>query len=581
MQSAPTVSLKQTMQALRSSVIALFVFSGIINLLALSLSLYLMQIFDRVLASGSMDTLVFLTLAVCLALIFSAILDLVRLFAANRISAWVAGKTAPDILSQSIAFRDPIGARRGQPLRDLAQLRAFLATPVAFNLFDAAWLPLYLLMVFIIHPMMGLVCVVGILALITLVWLNDRFTRPAFEAAQIDGFTNQQNADRFLRNAEVIDALGMRGAIGHKWSGDYVGELGTNLSAQNIASIITASSKLVRLLLQVALLAVGAVLVLDLKITGGAMIASTILVGRLLAPVEAAIGQWRQFVLARQSYNRLIEFQSKNTLQNDTIELPAPSGKITVSELAYVPPLSKKAVLKNIEFDLEAGDTLAIIGPSASGKTTLARLIIGVLKPTAGNVRFDGAEVSKWPRDALGGHIGYMPQEVELFPASIYANIARFEMAASSEVIEAAKLAGCHEIILGLPDGYETILHDHSNILSGGQRQRIGLARALFRSPRIVVLDEPNSHLDGFGEAALIRAIKHMKAAGRTVIIVAHRASMLRSVDKILVLQDGQIQHFGPRDKVLNDMEWRGAPQIPNPPAVNNDQLIVKPAGAN
>ncbi len=571
--------LSDMIRSLRGNATTLFGFSGLINLLALSVSIYLMQIFDRVLSSGSRETLGFLTLAVGLALLLSGVLDVLRMLVANRLAGWISATSANDIMRLAIFFRDPVSLRRGQSLRDLGQLRSFLSTPILFNLFDAAWIPAYLLVIFLLHVKLGFVALTGVVALGTMVWLNDRFTRPAFEAVQIDSSANQQDADRFLRNAEVIEALGMTKAVTRRWSDNFVQELSRSIAAQDIASWITAASKLVRLLLQVALLAVGALLVLNLQITGGAMIASTILVGRLLAPVEAAIGQWRQFTLARQSYNRIVAFQSSGPVALSDVILPAPSGALEVRGLTYIPAGTANPVLRQIDFELESGDALAIIGPSASGKTTLARLLIGMLPPTVGHVRMDGAEVSKWPREQLGKHIGYMPQEVELFPASIFANIARFEIADSQDVIGAAQLAGCHQMILGLPDGYETVLNDNSNILSGGQKQRVGLARALFRQPGVVVLDEPNAHLDGMGESALLKAMSSMKTAGQTVIVVAHRASLLRAVDKILVLQDGRVRHFGPRDQVLRAMDWQSDTTAPSSADRPSREALMTPAG--
>jgi ATP-binding cassette, subfamily C, bacterial exporter for protease/lipase len=549
-------TLASCVQALRRTAWALFGFSGLVNLLALAVSLYLMQIFDRVLTSNSKDTLAFLTLAVVVALVLSAGLDLVRLLIANRAGAWLAARSAPALLHQAIGMRNMSASQRNQPLRDLAVLKGFLSTPVPFNLCDAIWIPVYLLIIFLMHPMLGMVALSGILVLVGLVYLNHRITRPAFEQVQAENSINQQNADRLMRNVEVIEALGMTAAVTEKWLINFRQELKSSLSAQDIASWVIASSKLLRLLLQVALLAVGTVLVLDLKITGGVMIAASILVGRLLAPVEAAVGQWRQFVLARQSYARLIEFQEVPAMANYTVDLPPPTGGLVLKGLGYVPAGLSRPVLRNISLDVAAGETLAVIGPSASGKTTLARMLIGAQIPTVGHVRMDGAEVSKWPRAMLGKHIGYMPQHVELFPDTIYANIARFEIAGSEEVIEAAKMAGCHEMILALADGYETVLHENANMLSGGQLQRIGLARALFRQPRLIVLDEPNAHLDGAGETALLQAMRHLKQAGQTIVFVAHRASLLRAADKILVLQEGQIQHFGSRDDVMRAMGW-------------------------
>jgi ATP-binding cassette, subfamily C, bacterial exporter for protease/lipase len=357
-----------------------------------------------------------------------------------------------------------------------------------------------------------------------------------------------------IRNAEVIDAMGMAQDAVSQWAQGYMREMAGMNKGQEKSAWILATSKFVRYMLQVLLLCVGALLVLDLQATPGTMVAASILVGRLLAPIESSIGQWRQFVLARHSYQRLQQFYSLPMPRTSNISLPEPKGDISVSGLTYVPPGLPTPILRNVNFELAAGESLAIIGPSASGKTTLARLIMGILKPSAGSVRLDSAEVFEWKRHEFGKYVGYLPQDIELFPGTILSNIARFQDPPSEKVVEAAQMAGCHELILHLAGGYDMAIGEGAYRLSGGQRQRVGLARALFGNPKLVVLDEPNSNLDNQGENALIDTMARMKKAGVTVIVVAHRSTLLRSVDKILVLQNGRVTNFGPAAKVLQDL---------------------------
>jgi ATP-binding cassette, subfamily C, bacterial exporter for protease/lipase len=531
-----------------------FGFGGLINLLTLSVTLYLWQVYDRVLASQSKDTLFYLTLAVSVAILMSSVLEGVRQMLVSRVGTWMAAAMGSNLLQRSLEQRLVSSSLKLEALRELSAVKNFISNASIFNFLDIGWMPIYLFLVFGLHFYIGVVAVVGGLILAMLAWWNDRATRPVYAANQLLVASNMQKADGLIRNAEVIDAMGMAEDAVEDWSKGYLREIVSTNVAQEKSAKILAITKFVRNMLQIILLCVGALLVLNLEASGGTMVASSILVGRLLAPLESSISQWRNFVLARHSYGRLQQFFKMPMLRPSNVTLPAPKGNISVSGLTYVPPGLPTPVLRNINFELFAGESLAIIGPSASGKTTLARLIIGILMPSTGSVRLDGAESFSWKRKDFGKYSGYLPQDIELFPGTIFSNIARFKKASSEAVIEAAKMAGCHDLVLHLPDGYDMTIGDGAHRLSGGQRQRIGLARALFGRPKLVVLDEPNSNLDSVGENALIETMQRLKKAGTTVIVVAHRSTLLRSVDKILVLQNGRITNFGPASKVLLDL---------------------------
>jgi ATP-binding cassette, subfamily C, bacterial exporter for protease/lipase len=549
--ASPLTSFRRAMNPVFRRVI---IFSGLINLLTLSVSLYLMQVYDRVLGSQSKDTLFYLTLAVTLAVLLSSVLEGVRLYLASRAGTLMSISLAPSLLVRSLEQRLTTTSLRLEALRELTTLKNFISTSSAFNIIDMIWVPFYMMVVFMLHPALGVFATVGAAMLFALAWLNDRLTRPVYSAAQSLSNSNMQRAEGLIRNAEVIDAMGMSHDAVGQWSKDYMKEINGTNTGQEKAAWILAASKFVRYMIQILLLCLGAVLVLNLEATGGVMIAASILVGRLLQPIESSISQWRQFVLARHSYNRLQQFYKMPMPRLSTVTLPEPRGHITVSKLTYIPPGLPTPILRGVSFDLAAGETLAIVGPSASGKTTLARLIVGILKPSAGNVRLDSAETFDWKRNEFGKYCGYLPQDIELFPGTIFSNISRFQDAPSEKVVDAAQLAGCHDLVLHLPNGYDMAIGEGAHRLSGGQRQRIGLARALFGRPKLVVLDEPNSNLDNLGENALIETMQRLKAIGSTVIVVAHRTTLLRSVDKILVLQAGRVTNFGPAAKVLQDL---------------------------
>jgi len=547
----PRTPLAVALARCRVPLVLVGVFSGVVNLLQLTTSLYMMQVFDRVLTTRSLDTLAYLSLIALFAVLVLALLEAVRGQVMQRIGAWVEHRVAPAGFVRAIE-----GTLRGQgyrmeALRDLAICRGFLASPTALALFDVPWVPIYIAVIFLLHPLMGWIALSGALVLFGLTVLSELSTARLLRAANVAGLAAQRRADGIARNAEVIDSMGMLTAVMARWREPVAEMAEPQQRAADRAAVLVAVTKFCRLAVQIAVLGVGAWLVLRQELTAGASIAASIIMGRALAPVEMLIGGWKQLVQTRQSYRRLQGFLAQPAQRPPGRPLPAPTGALAAERVSYAFPGQGVAMIKGISFALMPGDSLAIIGPSAAGKTTLIRLLIGTLAPSAGAVRLDGADVYLWQREDFGRHVGYLPQAVELFEGSVFRNIARMGEAAEATVYEAAQLAGCHEMILRLPQGYETEIGEAGLHLSGGQRQLIGLARAMFGAPKLVVLDEPNSNLDGESEAALLRALERLKAAGTTVVLVSHRPTLVQGVDQVMVLKDGAIELLGPRAEVL------------------------------
>ncbi len=575
----PENLLKDSLRPQRHIAVQLVFFSLITNLSALAMSLYMMQIFDRVLTSQSKDTLFFLVIAIMLAMILGSLLDGVRQLVANRVGTWLAQRLGPSLLLRSLEQRLTSSTTRLEALRELSQIKNFISTPTIFSVVDMLWVPLYLLVMFLLHPVLGMISGIGALILFGLTWYNERVTRTSIKEAQVQTGKNMQYAECLVRNSEVIDAMGMaRDTVAH-WSERHFEETEAVDKTQVFSNKVLATTKFVRNAVQVALLGFGALLVLDNQLTGGAMIAGSIIAARLLAPIEASMSYWKQFVLARHSFKRLTQFFDLPRPRPSQMSLPKPAGGISVEGLTYVPLGMKIPILKNVSFEIKPGTALAIVGPSASGKTTLSRMLVGVLKPSSGHVRLDGADTFDWMRDDFGPYVGYLPQDIELLPGTIRQNIARFRPNASdADVIAAASLADCHEMILQLDAGYDCILTDGGHQLSGGQRQRVGLARALFGMPQLIVLDEPNSSLDARGDAALATTVKKLKALGITSITVSHRANLLRLADKILMMVDGRVATFGDAQTVIEQMSGSKSPSPPNRPVPQPDPAQTKPA---
>ncbi len=553
-----TNSLKKRlsiMASCRGAFLGVAVLSGLINVLYLSGSIFMMEVYDRVLPSRSIPTLVGLSVIIVMLYLFQGLFDMVR----GRILARV-GAALDEDLSQKV-FQNQLsaplkGRAEGdgqQPLRDLDQLRAFLAGGGPSALFDLPWMPLYLFMCFAFHPWLGIVALGGAVVLVAITLMTELLTREASRSAVGAALLRNGISEGARRNAEVVHAMGMAQRIGTRWSEANASYLAHQQRTSDVAGGFGAMSKVLRMLLQSAVLAVGAYLVIDGQATGGIMIASSILTSRALAPVELAIANWKGFVSARQGWRRLRTLLEADVRADDPLKLPAPRTVLAVENAGAGAPGGQRFAVQDVCFQLKAGSGLGIIGPSASGKSSLARMIVGVWPTWRGKVRLDGAAIEQWLPEDLGRHIGYLPQDVELFAGTVAQNIARFDVNPKSEaIIAAAKAANVHEMILQLPDGYETQVGEAGAALSGGQRQRIALARAIYGDPFLVVLDEPNSNLDNEGEQALTNAIMSIRARGGIVVIIAHRPSALAGVDQVLVMGEGRMQSFGPKDEVLS-----------------------------
>ena len=549
--SAPPSLMTDVLGKCRTALIGVGIISLFVNLLMLTVPLYMLQLFDRVLMSRSDETLFFLTLAAVGALLVMSGLDVMRSRILVRVSAWLEQRLGPEALSRAVSGLLESQTYGVQALRDIAQVRQFIASPAIFSLFDAPWVPIYLLVIYLLHPTLGAIALSGAMALFLLAVANEMATRRPLKAANEQWVKAVRKTDAAVRNAEVIVAMGLMPSITRRWYRDNEAAIKLQNVASDRAGLLMATTKFLRLAIQVAMLGTGAYLVLRYELTPGGMIAGSIILSRALQPVEQAIGTWKSFVSARTAYGRFRAFMDQSPGRSTDMRVPAPEGHLSVERVAFIPPGAQSPVLKNVSFALRAGELLAIIGPSASGKSTLARLLVGVWRPNSGAVRLDGADVYAWERTDFGRHVGYLPQDVELFDGTIEENIARMTDAEPEAIVEAANQAGVHDMILHLPDGYRTQIGEGGAILSGGQRQRIALARALFGRPRLLVLDEPNASLDAEGEQALVRAMATAQSDGATVVFIVHRVSLVARADKVLYLQDGVAEHFGTRDEVL------------------------------
>ncbi|TPI17902.1 type I secretion system permease/ATPase [Mesorhizobium sp. B4-1-1] len=556
-------ALKLALSRCRGGFAAVAGFSFFINLLVLSTSIYMLQVYDRVLTGRSVETLVYLTLITTAALAAMGALEFFRSRLLVQLGTWIDRVLSPQVLGRGLENALRGSSYRTEALRDLATLRGYLGGGGIMALFDAPWMPLYLGFIFLLHPLLGLLALGGAIILFGLALANNALTANTLKQANAASARAYQAADAGFRNAEVIDGMGMGGVLARRWDAANASVLALQTTASDWAGLINAFTKPFRMFLQVAVLGLGAWLSLRHEVSPGAMIAASIIMSRALAPVEQAIATWKQTTAAREAWRRLDRLFETPSLRPPGMELPRPQGRLSVDAVTYMPAGAKEPVLKNLSFAVSPGQVLAVIGPSAAGKSTLARLIVGMLSPQQGRVRLDGVDVFAWNRADFGSYVGYLPQDVELFPGTVRENIARMEQGDPAEVVAAARMAGVHEMILRLPNGYDTEIGEQGSVLSGGQRQRIGLARALYRRPALVVLDEPNSNLDAVGEEALNQGIAAMKEAGSTVMIVAHRPSLMVNVDCVLVLNDGQSQMFGPRDVVLAQLrrpEQQSAP---------------------
>ncbi len=543
--------VRDILKTCRSYFVSVGIFSLAINLLYLASPLYMLQVYDRVISSSSVVTLVMLTVALLIAFIALAGLDMVRAQvltrASIRLDRLMAGRVVMAILDSTSA----IGGARSQLLRDFDTFRQFITGMGIHAIFDLPWAPLYLLVIFMLHPLLGAFSLASAVLLVLMALINERLVRPPINESNEAASRNYAFTEMSLRNSEVVQAMGMTEGLLRRWGRDRVRMIGRQVTASDRAAVMSSMIRFLRLAMQSLILGLGAYLVIERMITVGAMFAASILLGRALQPVEQIVGSWRGLVSARDAYIRVRDLLAANPLRAGRLELPRPVGHVSVEGVTYIPPRSNRPILKSVSFRIEPGEVIGIIGPSGAGKSTLVRNIVGVLRPNAGAVRLDGADIATWPRASLGQYFGYLPQDVELFADSVAANISRFQQTRGEAVVKAAQMAGVHDMILRLQDGYETQVGEGGTILSGGYRQRIGLARAVFGSPSLVVLDEPSSNLDAEGEAALSECILRLKKNKVTVILVSHRPSTVAVVDKILLLIDGVVEAFGPRAEVL------------------------------
>jgi ATP-binding cassette subfamily C protein len=563
-QSDPVVA---GLKSCRWAFIGVGVFSAWVNVLSLTGSLYMLQVYDRVMASRSVSTLVFLSLIALAAYLLLGVLDALR----RRMLARVGAKFSEPLMERvynagaTLALKGMRPAVATQAIRDLDQVQKFLSGsgPTAF--FDLPFMPIFFVVAYIMHPVFGWVIVAGGLIIIALSVLTEMRTRSSTMAATFSAAARHAIAESSFRNAEALKAMGMMRVFTQTFTAANARYAAQNLEASDAASGIGSLAKVFRAILQSAVLGVGAYLAIAGEVSAGAMIAASILTARALAPIEVAVASWRSFVASRQGFDRLRSLLSTLSQPGGRLALPAPEYKLSVEGLYVAAPGQTKAIIHNVSFELHAGQGLAIVGPSASGKSTLARALIDVWPAGAGKVCLDDAPLDQWDSEKLGEHIGYLPQDVELFDGTVAANIARFDPEADDrDIVQAARDAGAHELILGLPEGYETNIGDGGAALSAGQRQRIALARALYRQPFIVVLDEPNSNLDSQGEEALVEAILSVRRRRGIVVVVTHRPTALAGVDMVAVVIAGKLQAFGQKEEVMQRMTRQGQQQQPS-----------------
>lgn len=550
--------IREGVRAVRGALLAVGVLSLVVNLLMLTGPIFMLQVYDRVLTSRSIPTLtVLLALAIGLYAMMG-LFDFLRTRILSRVAHWLDDAlSAPAFRSWMV--RSAAGNVAGyKPVQDIAILRQFIASPTILAIFDLPWFPVYLAVVFMLHVDLGLLATAGAIVVIALTFLNEWLTARSTAASTQAEIAENRFTEHAQRSADTVLAMGMVGNTTRAWSDLKNRTLASQQRGAERSEVITAISKAFRLLLQSAILALGALLAIKQQITPGMIVAASIIAGRALAPIDQTLGGWRMIKRARLARQRLGDYLKRDAaaVQNGVV-LPKPQAVLQVAGVVKRSPRKDptrelQTILAGISFDLQPGDGLGVIGPSASGKSSLARLLVGLWMPDQGSIRLDGATFEQWDPDDLGPYIGYLPQEVMLMSGSIADNIARFDPKASNEdIVEAAKVSGVHEIILALPDGYATRVDDPLSPLTGGQRQRIALARALYRMPVLVVLDEPNSNLDADGDIALGKAIAHLRAKGSIVVVMAHRPSAISAVDKVLMLREGRMIEFGLKDDVL------------------------------
>ncbi len=563
-ESVEKSELYKALSASRTSFISTGVFSFCINILMLAPIIYMLEVYDRVLTSSSESTLLMLTLLLVFLFIVMGTLEWVRsqvlIVTGNRLEKSLGPRVFDSLFKQSLASGGSVST--AQPLSDLLTLRQFLGGASLLTLFDAPWLPIYLGVVYLFHPLMGSIALAAAIFLIILAIVNERLTRRDIQDANKLNIENTHETQLNLRNSEVIEAMGMLPRLRDRWQQKQNELLALQTRASRQGGLITTLSKTFRMTMQSLMLGLGAYLAIQGDISGGTVIAGSILLGRALAPIDQLINSWKGFLGARGAYTRLSALLEANASQEPPMQLPPPQGRVEFKKVFVALGESAEPVLQDISFAIESGTSVAIIGPSAAGKSTLIRAMLGIYQTTRGAIRLDGAELKQWDREILGEHIGYLPQDIELLEGTVSENIARFGQVDPEKVVAAATAAGVHQMILQLADGYSTRIKAH--LLSAGQRQRIALARALYDNPKLVVLDEPNSNLDTEGDLALADALRSLKAAGSTLIVVTHRNNLLQLVDKVMVLSNGTLVAFDETAVVMKKLS-QGASTAPNP----------------
>lgn len=546
--------LNAAMLAARPAVITAIIFSMFINILALVSPIYMLQVYDRVLTSRNVTTLIVITLVAVFLLGIYAALEALRtqvlVRGGIRFDEKLRSPMFEGVLNYTLK-KHPSGA---QAFRDGDAIREFVTGAGLISFCDAPWVPIFIAVAFMLHWYFGVLAIIAGFILLFMALANDAVTREPLKQASTANVQAQTDASATMRNAEVMRAMGMWSGLQQRWGLRRDELISLQAQASDRGGAVMSSIKFFRQLVQTLILGGGAFLAIQGDISPGAMIAASIIVGRALAPIEGAVGQWKGFLNARSSWERIQVLFDATPPEEERMSLPPPKGRVTAEMAVIAPPGAKLPTLKGANFDIPAGSTLGIVGPSAAGKSSLIRGLVGVWPIVQGAIRLDGSELKHWDPVELGRHIGYLPQDVELFSGTVADNIARFTDFDPQEVIEAAQLAGCHELIQELPEGYETQIGEGGQALSGGQRQRLALARALFRTPALVVLDEPNASLDAPGEIALVQAMQRLKAAGRTVIFVTHKVNLLGVADLIMVLQGGVIAKLGPRDEIMRQL---------------------------
>ncbi len=572
----PKNEIWQTLQDFKSELLTVMSFSAIINLLMLVPSLYMLQVYDRVLGSRNDVTLLMLTLMMLGAYLFMAALEFVRSRVMIGLSARLDMKLNKRIYTAAFerSLKSGGTTNAGQALTDLTTLRQFVTGSALFAFFDVPWFPIYIAVIFAFEPSLGWFSLAGTLVLIVIAVINEYVTRKPLSDANTMAIASTAQATNNMRNAEVIESMGMLPSLMSRWFVRHSLFLKLQADASEKAGTLQAVTKFIQVSQQSLVLGFGALLAVDGKISAGMMIAASILVGRALAPVQSLIGVWKSWSSTRSAYTRLVTLLEENPVRSVPMALPKPVGNLILEGVSAAPPGVRLPVLKNLTLAIASGDVIGVIGPSGAGKSTLARLLVGVWPALMGKVRLDSADIYQWNKDELGPYIGYLPQDIELFAGSISENIARFGTVDPDKVLAASKAAGVHDLILHFPQGYDTILGDGGGGLSGGQKQRIGLARALYGDPSLIVLDEPNSNLDDVGEAALLASIQDLHKRGKTVILITHRTSVIGVTTKLLLLRDGAAQMYGATGDVLKALQQQNQ-QAQQPPVAQ-----AQPQGA-